>query len=381
MEYFMARRPRRNHSNDFKAKVALAAIKAEKTLAELSAEFDVHQNQIIDWKNQLISASSQAFDQSKAPTEPPIDLKKLHAKIGEQALEIGFFRRCVEEIGPLQPQKLIDDSLQISVSKQAKLLKVSRGCYYYRPKPVSASDLKLMRCIDELHMQYPFAGSRMMRDLLNRQGHHIGRRHTRTLMKKMGIQALYCKPNLSQANQAHRKYPYLLKGLAIQRSNQVWSTDITYIPMAKGFVYLCAVIDWHSRKVLAHRVSISMEVDFCISVLNEAIEKYGSPEILNTDQGSQFTSDAFIDVLKSNGIQISMDGKGRWVDNVMVERLWRSVKYEEVYLKAYSSVTDAKKQLSAYFEFYNLKRPHSSLDKMTPNEFYYDQLPQQNKVA
>ncbi|RVT46680.1 IS3 family transposase, partial [Acinetobacter indicus] len=157
--------------------------------------------------------------------------------------------------------------------------------------------------------------------------------------------------------------------------------DITYIPMAKGFVYLCAVIDWHSRKVLAHRVSISMEVDFCISALNEAIEKYGSPEIFNTDQGSQFTSDAFIDVLKSNGIQISMDGKGRWIDNVMVERLWRSVKYEEVYLKAYSSVTDAKKQLSAYFEFYNLKRPHSSLDKMTPDEFYYDQLPQQNKVA
>ncbi|AZB95806.1 IS3 family transposase (plasmid) [Acinetobacter pittii] len=381
MEYFMTRRPRRNHSNDFKAKVALAAIKAEKTLAELSAEFDVHQNQIIDWKNQLISASSQAFDQSKAPTEPPIDLKKLHAKIGEQALEIDFFRRCVEETGPLQPQKLIDDSLQISVSKQAKLLKVSRGCYYYRPKPVSESDLKLMRCMDELHMQYPFAGSRMMRDLLNRQGHHIGRRHTRTLMKKMGINALYRKPNLSQANQAHRKYPYLLKGLAIQRSNQVWSTDITYIPMAKGFVYLCAVIDWHSRKVLAHRVSISMEVTFCIETLNEAIEKYGRPEVFNTDQGSQFTSDAFIDVLKSNGIQISMDGKGRWVDNVMVERLWRSVKYEEVYLKAYSNVLDAKKQLNAYFEFYNLKRPHSSLDKMTPDEFYYDQLPQQNKVA
>nr|WP_284091060.1 IS3 family transposase [Acinetobacter pittii] len=377
----MARRPRRNHSNDFKAKVALAAIKAEKTLAELSAEFDVHQNQIIDWKNQLISASSQAFDQSKAPTEPPIDLKKLHAKIGEQALEIDNFRRCVEETGPLQPQKLIDDSLQISVSKQAQLLKVSRGCYYYRPKPVSASDLKLMRCMDELHMQYPFAGRRMMRDLLNRQGHHIGRRHTRTLMKKMGINALYCKPNLSQANQAHRKYPYLLKGLAIQRSNQVWSTDITYIPMAKGFVYLCAVIDWHSRKVLAHRVSISMEVTFCIETLNEAIEKYGRPKIFNTDQGSQFTSDAFIDVLKSNGIQISMDGKGRWVDNVMVERLWRSVKYEEVYLKAYSNVLDAKKQLNAYFEFYNLKRPHSSLDKMTPDEFYYDQLPQQNKVA
>ena len=211
-----------------------------------------------------------------------------------------------------------------------------------------------MRCMDELHMQYPFAGSRMMRDLLNRQGHHIGRRHTRTLMKKMGINALYRKPNLSQANQAHRKYPYLLKGLNIQRSNQVWATDITYIPMAKGFVYLCAVIDWYSRKVLAHSVSISMEVAFCIETLNEAIEKYGRPEIFNTDQGSQFTSDAFIEALKSNDIQI---------------------------LKAYSNVLDAKKQLNAYFEFYNLKRPHSSLDKMTPDEFYYDQLPQQNKVA
>ncbi|MCW0037804.1 IS3 family transposase [Acinetobacter baumannii] len=377
----MTRRKRRNHSAEFKVKVALAAIKGDHTLAELSTQFYLHQNQIIDWKNQLLEQSVNIFSRPTAQQEPEIDLKALHAKIGHQALQIGFFRRCVEETGPLQPQKLIDDSLQISVSKQAQLLKVSRGCYYYRPKPVSASDLKLMRCMDELHMQYPFAGSRMMRDLLNRQGHHIGRRHTRTLMKKMGINALYCKPNLSQANQAHRKYPYLLKGLAIQRSNQVWSTDITYIPMAKGFVYLCAVIDWHSRKVLAHRVSISMEVTFCIETLNEAIEKYGRPEIFNTDQGSQFTSDAFIDVLKSNGIQISMDGKGRWVDNVMVERLWRSVKYEEVYLKAYSNVLDAKKQLNAYFEFYNLKRPHSSLDKMTPDEFYYDQLPQQNKVA
>ena len=240
--------------------------------------------------------------------------------------------------------KVIDDRTgyyisDIVIRKNSKTSQYSAVVTKYYPlagAPVSESDLKLMRCMDELHMQFPFAGSRMMRDLLNRQGHHIGRRHTRTLMKKMGINALYRKPNLSQANQAHRKYPYLLKGLAIQRSNQVWSTDITYIPMAKGFVYLCAVIDWHSRKVLAHRVSISMEVTFCIETLNEAIEKYGRPEIFNTDQGSQFTSDAFIDVLKSNGIQISMDGKGRWVDNVMVERLWRSVKYEEVYLKAYS---------------------------------------------
>jgi len=228
-----------------------------------------------------------------------------------------------------------------------------------------------MRCIDELHMQYPFAGSRMMRDLLNRQGHHIGRRHTRTLMKKMGIQALYCKPNLSQANQAHRKYPYLLKGLAIQRSNQVWSTDITYIPMAKGFVYLCAVIDWHSRKVLAHRVSISMDVDFCISVLNEAIEKYGSPEILNTDQGSQFTSDAFIDVLKSNGIQISMDGKGRWADNIIVERFFRTLKYDDIYIYHYQTPRELRAGINKFMKSYNEEHPHSTHGYKTPYEIYH----------
>ncbi|WP_228703813.1 IS3 family transposase [Acinetobacter larvae] len=377
----MARRPRRNHSDDFKAKVALAAIKGEKTLAELSADFDIHQNQIIDWKNQLIAASAQAFANPKKDTEPQVDLKKLHAKIGEQALEIGFFRKCVEETGPLQPQKLIDDSQQLSVTRQAKLLKVSRGSYYYRPKPTSDSDLKLMRRIDELHLMYPFAGSRMMRDLLRGEGHHIGRRHTRTLMKKMGIRVLYRKPNLSKPNKAHRKYPYLLRGLEITHSNQVWATDITYIPMAKGFVYLCAILDWHSRKVLAHRVSISMESDFCIEALNEAIQKYGAPEIFNTDQGSQFTSDAFISVLTTHEIKISMDGKGRWIDNVMVERLWRSVKYEEVYLKAYSNVADARCQLKLYIDFYNHKRPHSSLDKLTPNEFYYNQLPKQKQVA
>ncbi len=231
-----------------------------------------------------------------------------------------------------------------------------------------------MRCIDELHMQYPFAGSRMMRDLLNRQGHHIGRRHTRTLMKKMGINALYRKPNLSQANQAHRKYPYLLKGLNIQRSNQVWATDITYIPMAKGFVYLCAVIDWHSRKVLAHRVSISMETDFCIDALQEAIVKYGCPEVFNTDQGSQFTSEAFLNELKLRNIRISMDGKGRWMDNVMIERLWRSVKHEEVYLKAYNTVKQAKQSIAEYLDFYNMIRPHSILNKVTPNEFYDQHL-------
>ena len=276
---------------------------------------------------------------------------------------------------------MIDKTHQLSVRQQSQLIQINRSTLYYKPKEISSTDLSLMRLIDEIHIDYPFMGSRMIRDMLQRQGHQIGRRKVRRLMRLMRIHALYPKPNTSKPNLAHRIFPYLLKNMVIDHSNQVWCTDITYIPMAKGFVYLCAIIDWHSRKVLAHSVSISMETDFCIDALQEAIVKYGCPEVFNTDQGSQFTSDAFIDVLKSNDIQISMDGKGRWVDNVMVERLWRSVKYEEVYLKAYSNVLDAKKQLNAYFEFYNLKRPHSSLDKMTPDEFFYDQLPQQNKLA
>ena len=227
-----------------------------------------------------------------------------------------------------------------------------------------------MRCIDELHMQYPFAGSRMMRDLLNRQGHHIGRRHTRTLMKKMGIQALYCKPNLSQANQAHRKYPYLLKGLAIQRSNQVWSTDITYIPMAKGFVYLCAVIDWHSRKVLAHRVSISMDVDFCISALNEAIEKYGSPEIFNTDQGSQFTSSDWQSFLKAHRMVPSMSRRGNCHDNAVAESFFSVLKKERIKRRIYPTRATAASDVFDYIEmFYNSIRRHGSAGGMSPVEF------------
>ncbi|AOA59948.1 transposase [Acinetobacter larvae] len=237
-----------------------------------------------------------------------------------------------------------------------------------------------MRLIDEIHLDYPFMSSRMIRDMLQRQGHQIGRRKVRRLMGLMGIHALYPKPNTSKPNLAHRIYPYLLKNMVIERSNQVWCTDITYIPMAKGFVYLCAIMDWHSRKVLAHRVSISMETDFCIAALQEAIVKYGCPEVFNTlaqqcRSGSQFTSEAFLNELKLRNIRISMDGKGRWMDNVMIERLWRSLKHEEVYLKAYDTVKIAKQSIADYFKFYNQKRSHSSLNKATPDEFYDRHLP------
>jgi putative transposase len=266
---------------------------------------------------------------------------------------------------------MIDRTHDLPVSRQASVLNISRGCVYYKPRPPSAEDLALMRRIDELHLDYPFAGSRMLRDLLQREGVSVGRRHVASLMKRMGIAAIYRRPNTSKPAPGHKIYPYLLRGKKIERPNQVWATDITYIPMARGFVYLAAVVDWFSRRVLSHRVSITMEADFCVEALQEALARHGRPEIFNTDQGSQFTSEAFTGVLIANGVAISMDGKGAWRDNVFVERLWRSVKYEEVYLRAYGGVADARASIGRYLAFFNTRRPHTSLDRRTPDEVYF----------
>ena len=266
---------------------------------------------------------------------------------------------------------MIDASHDLPISRQAELLDLSRSNVYYVPRPVADADLALMRRIDELHLNHPFAGARMLRDMLKLEGMAVGRKHIGTLMAKMGIGAIYRKRNTSAPHPAHRIYPYLLRNLTIDRPNQVWCTDVTYIPMQRGFVYLVAILDWATRKVLAHRVSISMTTDFCVEALEEAIAKYGTPEIFNTDQGSQFTDKDFTDVLKDHGIQISMDGRGRWVDNVFIERLWKSVKYEEVYLHAYESVAEAKQKLAKYFSFYNARRPHSSLSGQTPDTAYF----------
>ena len=266
---------------------------------------------------------------------------------------------------------MIKPTHDLPVCRQAELLNISRANIYYLPRPISATDLALMRRIDELHLIFPFAGSRMLRDLLKLEGFKVGRKHVRTLMDKMGIVALYRKPNTSAPHPAHRIYPYLLKNLLIERPNQVWATDLTYIPMKRGFVFLVAILDWATRRVLAHRVSTSMSTDFCVEALEEAIAQYGRPEIFNTDQGSQFTSEGFTEVLKNHDVKISMDGKGRWVDNVFVERLWKSVKYEHVYLHAYESVAEARQQLASYFEFYNTRRPHSSLGGQTPDTAYF----------
>ena len=269
---------------------------------------------------------------------------------------------------------MIDRGHALPISRQAELVGISRGNVYYLPTAVSDADQRLMRRIDELNLAHPFAGSRMLRDMLGREGLVVGRRHVATLMRRMGIQALYRKPNTSKKHPSHKIYPYLLRGLVIDRPNQVWATDITYIPMACGWVYLCAIVDWASRRVLAHRISISMDAGFSVEALEEALAKYGQPEIFNSDQGSQFSSDAFTAPLLALGVQISMDGRGAWRDNVFVERLWRSIKYEEVYLHAYDSVGRAKAGIGRYIDFYNSRRPHSSLDKKTPDEFYFATL-------
>ena len=257
---------------------------------------------------------------------------------------------------------------------QAELLDLSRSSVYYTPRPVSERDLKLMRRIDELHLQAPFYGSRKLAKQLRREGHEVGRRHVRMLMWRMGIEVLYRRPRTSIPAREATIYPYLLEGLAIERPHQVWTSDITYLPMARGFMYLVAILDVASRKVLSFRLSNTLTADFCIEALEEALAKFGKPEIFNTDQGSQFTSEGWIERLKAAGVAISMDGKGRWIDNIFIERLWWSVKYEEVYLHAYASGREAREALTRYFAFYNAVRIHQVHDYRTPDEVYFGAL-------
>ena len=276
---------------------------------------------------------------------------------------------------------MIDRTHQLPIGRQCQLLKLARSTAYYQPRPVSETTLTLMRRIDELHLQYPFAGARMLRDLLRQEGHAVGRRQVATLMRRMGMTAIYRMPRTSQRHPAHRIYPYLLRQLTITRPNHVWASDITYIPMKRGFVYLCVILDWASRRILAWRLSNTLTTDFCVEAVQEAITRYGTPEIFNTDQGCQFTSQEFTGLLKTHDIQISMDGAGRWRDNVFVERLWRSLKYEEVYLHAYETVHDAQVGVTRYMTFYNQIRPHRALDGRTPDRVYCDNLPARPTAA
>jgi putative transposase len=269
---------------------------------------------------------------------------------------------------------MIERGSEVPVSRQAELLDLSRSSVYYTPRPLPERDLLLMRRIDELHLELPFYGSRKLTRELQKEGHDVGRRHVTTLMRRMGIEAIYRKPRTSIPARGSMIYPYLLSGLTIDRPNQVWASDITYLPMAHGFMYLVAILDVASRKVLAFRLSNTLTADFCVEALEEALAKFGRPEIFNTDQGSQFTSDDWANTLKDAGVAISMDGKGRWIDNVFIERLWRSVKYEEVYLHAYTNGTEARAGLTRYFSFYNARRSHQSLDYRTPDDLYLSGL-------
>jgi putative transposase len=268
---------------------------------------------------------------------------------------------------------MIDRTHQLPVRRQAQLLDLSRSAVYYQPIPVSDDDLALMRRIDELHLEHPFAGSRMLKRLLRDDGHEIGRTHVRTLMRRMGIEAIYRRPRTSQPHPDHRVFPYLLRNQIIDRPNRVWALDITYLPMRRGFVYLVAVLDWSSRRVLAWQLSNTLTADFCVEALETAIRRYGPPEIVNTDQGSQFTSEEFVATVLGSGAQLSMDSKGAWRDNIFIERFWRTVKYEEVYLRAYETVSDARRHLERYMTFYNSRRPHSSLGEQTPDTVYFNQ--------
>jgi putative transposase len=276
---------------------------------------------------------------------------------------------------------MIDRSHPLPVKRQAEILDLSRSSVYYRPQPTNDADLALMAAMDEIHLAFPFYGIRRVRNELLDLGFHVGRQHVGTLMRRMGMEALFPKRRLTKPAPGHKVYPYLLRGLDITRGGQVWAADVTYLPMARGFCYLTAVMDWASRRVLAFRVSNTLDASFCIEALQEALERYDAPEIFNTDQGSQFTSSGFTGLLHAHGVKISMDGRSRWLDNVFIERLWRSVKYEEVYLKAYESIPEVRRELTAYFDFYNRRRRHQGLEDRTPDEVYRSTLRTEQTAA
>ena len=363
---------RRRFTPEFKARVALEALREHDSVQAIARRHELHPNQVSTWKRQSLEGLPEVFAGGRGPQarqgargEGPGTAREDRGAHGRA----GFFSARAQALSRAERGRMIERDGPLSLSRQCALLGVSRSSRYYRPKGESAEDLALMRRMDELHMEYPFYGSRQMMRHLRREGVIVGRHRIRRLMRLMGMEATYRRPRTSVANSEHRVFPYLLRGLEISRADHVWCADITYVPVTQGFFYLVAVMDWAARHVLAWRLSNTMDASFCVDALDDALGGR-APEILNTDQGSQFTSEAFADRVLGAGVAFSMDGRGRFLDNIFIERLWRSLKYEAVYLHELRDGLDAARIIGSWFDFYNEVRPHSSLGGRTPGEAY-----------
>ena len=366
---------RKSHTPEFKAKVGLEALRGIKTINEIGQEYTVHPTQVALWKKEIQEQAKTLFE-GKRGTKPKIagflEPELLYSEIGKLKVELDWLKKKVRDEPVVMRLAWINKDDPVSIIRQCTLAGVCRATVYAQLKPGREDEINLLysRLIDEEYTRHPFYGSRKMVIFLKNTGYRVNRKRVQHLMQKMGLSGIAPGPNTSRSHPEHKIYPYLLRGVLVVRPNQVWSTDITYIRLEHGFAYLVAVIDWYSRRVLSWRISNSMEATFCVDCLEEAIRRHGKPEIFNSDQGAQFTSEAFTSVLKCEGIIISMDGRGRVFDNIFVERIWRNVKYEDVYLKGYATIGELIIGLRSYFDFYNFERPHQSLDYRTP-EFVY----------
>ncbi|WP_420496767.1 IS3 family transposase [Szabonella alba] len=371
-------RKRRNHDAGFKARVALEAVKGERTVSELAAEYGVHPTMIHQWKKALLDGAADIFERGGRKPVSEVDeetVRSLHAKIGELAVANDFLSRKAQAVDRQVRRRMIERCHPaLSIGAQCRLLSISRSSYYHEPVGETEQNLGLMRVIDQQFLDTPFYGVRQMTWHLQNEGYGVNQKRIRRLMRLMRLMPIYQKPNTSKPRKGHKTYPYLLAGLRVDRPGQVWCADITYLPMRRGFLYLVAIMDWFTRKVLSWRISNTLEADFCVEALNEAIHRFGAPGIMNTDQGSQFTSFAWTDRLKRVGTRISMDGKGRCIDNVFIERLWRSLKYECVYLHAWETGSQAKAAITSWITFYNHRRPHTAHGGQPPAVVYFNSI-------